>query len=276
MLTPTPAQEILRVFLNPTAIPLNMHRVAGDLSLAGFVVGAYGAFRTLRARDEEDRSYFDWMGHVGIIAGLGFLFIQPAVGLAYVEEIRVNAAGAFSTMMRGSLSWVFLVQIFVLSVLFFLGTLYMWLQVRKGSQPGQRMLQGALAVVGLSALLAIQPYHIGPSQDYAWIPAVNPLGAMQPWKYLALAGLTLGSLAGLVTYLGATRHGLNWGELAKGGRRAQYALLTLGILASVMMVVMGYIRESSRLPYLIYPQMNMEQGQVFPNADGQGTGQEGP
>ncbi|MHB1134020.1 MAG: cytochrome ubiquinol oxidase subunit I [Chloroflexota bacterium] len=263
MLTPVPPENQLRLFLNPTAIPLDMHRLAGDLSLAGFFIAAFAAFRTLRSRQSADRAYYDWMGHIGLITGLGFLFIQPAVGLSYVEEIRANAPGAFSQMMRGSLSWVFLVQIFILSVLFFLGVLYMWLQVRKSGRQGGGVLRAMLVLVGLSGLLAIQPYVIGPSQDYAWVAWVNPLGAMQPWKYLALAGLSLGALVATVVYLGASQRGLRWGELAAGGRRAQYTLLVLGVAVSLMMLVMGYIRESGRLPFLIYNQYTVEEQERF-------------
>jgi cytochrome bd ubiquinol oxidase subunit I len=266
MLTPVPAEEVLRVFLNPTAIPLNMHRVAGDLSLAGFLVAGYGSFRALRASTAEDRSYFDWVGHIGLIAGLGFLFIQPAIGLSYMIEIRAHAPLAFGILMRGHLSWVFLVQIALLSVLFFLSVLYMWFQVRKSGRRGTTIIRSMLILVGISAVLAVIPYKIGPSQNYLSVPLVIPLGAMQPWKYIALAGLSLGGIGAIVAYLGATRRGLSWGEMRRGGRQAQHILLALSITVVVMMVVMGYIRESARLPFLINfdQEMTVEQQQQFP------------
>lgn len=266
MMTPVPPEDVVRLFLNPTATPLNMHRFAGDLSLAGFFVATAGGVLFLRARTAEDRRYYDWVGHIGLITGLGFLFIQPAIGLSYAEEIRANAAGAFSMMMRGSLSWVFLVQIAILSLLFFLGIYYMWLQVRKSRLPGQRTIFWTLVIAGFSGLLAIQPYVIGPSQDSAWIPWVNPLGAMQPWKYIALAGLSLSGIIAVLAYLSASRRGLAWGEVERGGRRAQKVLVVLGVSVSLMMIVMGYIREAGRLPYLIYsqPGFTIEQQQQYP------------
>lgn len=264
MLTPVPPEDLLRVFLNPTSLPLDAHRLVGDFSFAGFVVAGYAAFRTLRARDLERRSYYDWVGNLGLVAGLGFLFLQPAVGIAYLEEIRANTPGAFDTMMRGRNSWLFLILVGFISILFSLSLQYMRLQIRKSDRWGEGLLRGLLIAVVLSALLLLQPYVIGPSQDYAWINWVNPIGSMQPWKYIAFAVMTLASIAALIAYLSIQRRGLRWGHMERGGRRAQYFLAALAILASATMAWMGYIRESSRSPYLIYYRLPIEQPEQFP------------
>lgn len=267
MLTPTPPEDLLRVFFNPTAIPLDMHRIVGDISFAGFIVGGYAAFRALRTQDAEQRAYYDWIGNIGLIAGLGFMFLQPAIGLSYLEEIRASAPGAFTVMMRGRLSWVFLVQSAFLSLLFFLSVLYMMLQLRNSGRGGVRLLRGLLILVGLSGLLLVQPYVLGPSQDHMWVNWVNPIGAMQPWKYVALAGLSLGSIGALLAYMIAQRRGLRWGQMGRDGRRAQYALVALAVLGSAMMLIMGYIRESGRDPYLIYYQMRVDEPSRFPRLE---------
>ncbi|MCL5025938.1 MAG: cytochrome ubiquinol oxidase subunit I [Chloroflexi bacterium] len=264
MLTPTPPTDLLRVFFNASTLPLDMHRVVGDVSFAGFVVGGYAALRALRSRDEERRRYYDWMGNAGLIAGLGFLFLQPAIGLAYVEEIRANSPGAFTAMMRGRLSWTFLVQVSFLSALFFLSALYMALQVRKSGERGVRMLTVLLVVVGLSGLLLMQPYVVGPSQGYQWINGINPIGTMQPWKYIAFGGMTLGALGALYAYMGSLRHGLRWGHLGPAGRGAQYILLMLAVVGSLMMLTMGFIRENSRQPFLIYYELRWDQPESYP------------
>lgn len=264
MLSPTPPGDLLRVFFNATVLPLDAHRIVGDLSFAGFVIAGYAAFRALRAREEERRRYYDWMGNVGLIAGIGFMFLQPAIGLAYVEEIRANSAGAFTIMMRGPLSWVFLMQVTFLSALFFLGVLYMVLQTQKSGGHGARLIRVMLLLVGLSALLLMQPYVIGPSQGFQWINWINPIGTMQPWKYIAMGGMTLGAIGALIGYLGSLQRGIRWGHMAQGGRGAQYALLTLAILGSLMMLLMGFIRENSRQPFLIYYELRGQQPEVFP------------
>ncbi len=273
MLTPTPPGDLLRVFFNATTLPLDMHRVVGNLSFAGFVVAGYAAVRMLRTEDEERRRYYDWVGNIGLLAGLGFLFLQPAIGLAYVEEIRANSPGAFSVMMRGPLASFFLVQVAFLSTLFFLSVLYMVWQVQKSGRAGSRMLRALLVLVGLSALLLIQPYVIGPSQEHRWVEWVNPLGTMQPWKYIAFGVMTLAGIGALFAYLGSLQRGLRWGRLAAGGRRAQYALLTLALVGSAMMFLMGFIRENSRQPYLIYYELRMRQTEQFPALPAAGPAQ---
>src|ERR671932_55615 len=101
MLTPAeaPATDIAKTFLNPTMVPLNLHRFVGNFSYVGFMVAGWAAWRYLRSTREEDREYYDWMGHWGVIWGFGFLILQPFIGYAYMTEIRESAPEAFDTIM---------------------------------------------------------------------------------------------------------------------------------------------------------------------------------
>src|SRR5919206_916580 len=82
MLTPaeSPVTNVARTFLNPTMVPLNLHRFVGNLSYVGFLIAGWAAWRYLRSTAEEDREYYDWMGHWGIVWGFGFLIMQPFIG----------------------------------------------------------------------------------------------------------------------------------------------------------------------------------------------------
>ncbi|MHB1414521.1 MAG: cytochrome ubiquinol oxidase subunit I [Chloroflexota bacterium] len=276
MLTPAPQQPLLRVFLNPTAIPLDSHRLVGDLSFAGFVIAGFAGIQTLRARDPERRAFFDWVGHIGLLAGVGFLFLQPLIGIEYVEEIRVNSTGAFDAMMRGRLSWMFNLLVVSVSALFFMSVYYMLLQLRKSGRKGVGELQAMLVIIGISGAFLVQPYVLGPSQLYMWVNWVNPLGAMQPWKYMAFGAMTLAAITAIILFMGNKRRGLRWGSLERGGRQAQYILIGLAVLTSMTMVWMGYIRESSRSPYLIYYDMFIEEQQHFPRIENSPTPTTGP
>jgi len=271
MLTSVPPGDLLRVFLNPGALPLDAHRLIGDLSFAGFVIAGYAAVRALRAQDQERRAYYDWMGNLGLLAGLGFLFLQPAVGLSFVEEIRANSPGAFDAMMRGRLSWMFIMLAGLFSLLFCLSVYYMLLQAGKSRHQGQRTLAAMLWVAVASSLLLIQPSTIGPSQRLLWINWVNPIGAMQPYKYIAFGGLTLAAMVALLYYTGIVKRGIYWGRMDMGGRRAQWVLATLAILTSVTMLTMGYVRENSRAPYLMYYRFRIEEPQQYPSPPGTPT-----
>ena len=264
MLTPTPPENLLRVFLNPTAIPLDVHRTVGNISFAGFVIGAYAAIRTLRARDPDKRAFYDWLGGFALVIGLGFLFLQPAVGLFYLEEIRWHSPGAFNSMMRGPHSKAFLGQSFLLSLIFFLALLYLAKQTKGLKHPGAAWLRILLVVNALGGLLLIQPYVIGPSQYTLWVRWVNPIGSMQPYKYLALAAQSLTTIAAVLIYLGGRLRALRLERIGQANRGAQAALIALGVLASLMMLLMGYIRESARQPFLIWEQVRIDNPQLFP------------
>ena len=263
MMTSTPAPSFMRLLYNPTMVPLDMHRIVGDISFAGFVLAGFSAFMTLRARTDKDRAFYDWIGSVGLIAGVGFMYLQPAIGIGYASEIRWHSPAGFNTMFRGRNSWLFLLQVTFLSILFLCSMMYMILQTRKSRRPGVPILWSLFIIASMSALLLVNPYVIGPSQEYRYVDWVNPVGSMQPWKYIALAGMTLSAIGGVFVYLGAQRSGMRWGYLAEGGRAAQYLLLVLAVFASFMMALMGYIRENSRIPFLIYNKILLDQPQEF-------------
>ncbi len=252
MLTNAPPENFLRVFLNPTAIPLDMHRTVGNISFAGFLLAAYAAVRTLRSKGEESRAYHDWLGELGLLIGLGFLFLQPAIGVFYMEEIRWHSSGAFNSMMRGRLSWVFLGQALLFSSILFLAVLYLTRQADGVSKRMTRILRLLLVLNTLGGLLLIQPYVIGPSQYTFWIRWTNPIGSMQPFKYIAFAVQSISSFAAVLVYLGGGIRTTRRTYSFQTNRGAQKVLFSLGCTASLMMLVMGYIRESSRLPFSIY------------------------
>lgn len=58
MLTPAtgaPATDVAATYLNPTFLPLNMHRFVGNISFVGFVVAGFAGVRYLRSTREEDQ-----------------------------------------------------------------------------------------------------------------------------------------------------------------------------------------------------------------------------
>src|ERR687894_474450 len=111
MLTPaevtSEASLVARSFLNQTMVPLNMHRFVGNFSYAGFLIAGWAGWRHLRTTREDDREYYDWMGHFGLLWGFGFLIMQPVIGYGYLKGIRESAPDAFNTIMLGSKAWVF-------------------------------------------------------------------------------------------------------------------------------------------------------------------------
>src|ERR687893_41113 len=60
------SEAVARSFLNQTMVPLNMHRFVGNFSYVGFLVAGWAGWRYLRSTREDDREYYDWMGHWGL------------------------------------------------------------------------------------------------------------------------------------------------------------------------------------------------------------------
>ncbi len=272
MLTPTNPQNPLRLALNPTSYPLTVHRTVGNLAYIGFVFGAFCAIRFLRARDPEDRAFYDWAGSFGLLWGVSMTLVQPIVGYSYAKEIQLHAYNSWYKMMFGQLSLVFLWQIFLLGLMFIVALFYFTRRLRTDGAPGAGLLKLLTAGMVGSTVLAALPYHLAFSYDTVvaaglnrpfWEGGlINPLGSMIPWKVLALIGYSLLAIAAVVWYLRGLP-GVVWGTARRGEQRL---LILLAGLTMAMIVTMGFIRENGRGPYLITGQITIEGQQNVQNA----------
>jgi len=264
MLTPTNPQNPLRLALNPTSYPLTVHRTVGNLAYIGFAFGAFCAIRFLRARNPEDKAFYDWAGSFGLLWGVAMTLLQPIVGYSYAKEIQLHSYGSWYKMMFGTLSPVFLWQITLLGIMFITATLYFGRRLRTDGARGSGLLRAMSVGLVLTTLLAAMPYHLG--FTYADVAAagldrpfwegglINPLGSMIPWKVLALMFYTLIAIAAVVWYLRGLP-GVVWGGARRGEQRI---LMLMAVLTMLMIVTMGFIRENSRGPFLISGQMTIE------------------
>ena len=271
MLTPAdaPVTEVARTFLNQTMVPLNMHRFVGNFSYAGFLIAGWGAFRYLRATREDEREYYDWMGHWGIIWGFGFMIIQPIIGYGYLKGIRESAPDAFNTIMLGDKAWLFNLLAIYLAVMSIAATAYFVHKLRFAVVPMdtlRKLAVGAIGFTGLFTVLNIVPANASIVPQIGLVFAggddtLIPLGGMYPWKYIGLIGLMLVGFFVIALYLRATASGFRWGEAS---RWSQYALLVCTVTVVLTMVTMGYTRETSRRVdnnpgYLIYQCVTLDQ-----------------
>jgi cytochrome d ubiquinol oxidase subunit I len=270
MLTPAeaPATDVARTFLNQTMVPLNMHRFVGNFSYAGFLIAGWGAWRYLRSTREEDREYYDWMGHWGLIWGFGFLILQPVIGYGYLKGIRESSPEAFDTIMLGDKAWVFNILVTEIAFLSIAATAYFVHKLRFAQKPMPMMRKLAVGALGFTALFTI--LNIIPA-DASIIPGVIdfaggeetkiPLGEMYPWKYIGLIGLMLVGFFVVALYLRAAANGFHWG---RASRWSQYALIGCALAVVTTMMTMGYTRETARRVdnapgYLIYNCITLEQ-----------------
>src|SRR5215204_3482796 len=277
MLTPAeaPVTEVARTFLNQTMIPLNMHRFVGNFSYAGFLIAGWGAFRYLRSTREDDREYYDWMGHWGLIWGFGFLILQPVIGYGYLKGIRESSPGAFNTIMLGEKSFLFLLLATYLTIMSVASTAYFVHKLRftvKPMETVRKMAVGALGFTALFTLLNVIPaeLNLAPQIGLTFLNGEDtqvPLGGMYPWKYIGLIGMMLVGFFVMALYMRATATGFRWGMAS---RWSQYALLVCAVTVFFTMITMGYTRETARRVdnnpgYLIYNCITLEQEIVSEN-----------
>jgi cytochrome d ubiquinol oxidase subunit I len=271
MLTPAeaPVTDAARAFLNQTMVPLNMHRFVGNFSYVGFLVAGWAAWRYLRSMREEDREYYDWMGHWGLIWGFGFLILQPVIGYGYLKAIRESSPEAFETIMLGDKAWVFNLLVFWIAVLSIASTAYFVHKLRFAVKPMpllHKLSVGALGFTALFTMLNLIPAdaNLVPQLGLVFGDADGtkiPLGQMYPWKYIGLIGLMLVGFFVIALYLRATATGFYWG---RASRWSQYALMACAVCVVLTMITMGYTRETARRVdndpgYLIYNCITLEQ-----------------
>lgn len=253
LLTPSLASptNVAATYINPTFVPLNMHRFVGNISYTGFLIAGYAGFRYLRSTREENREYYDWMGHWGLVWGFGFLLLQPFIGYGYLKAIREHNAEAFDYIMLGEKSWLFNLLALELAIMGVAAVAYCLHKIKFAEKPMptlHNMTKGALIFMALFAFLNLIP------ADASLVPQIGleflqgeetkiPLGSMYPWKYIGIIGMMLVGVFALAMYLKAAAGGFHWG---RASRWSQYALIATAVTVVFTMLTMGYTRETAR------------------------------
>ena len=130
-----PAQvQFWSAFANATWMPINIHRIIANVVFGGSIVAAYAAYRFLAARTEEERAHYDWMGYVGNFIAISALIVLPFAGYWLGREIYEYNQAMGITMMGGFMSWLWIIQAFLIGVLFLAGNYYLWIGM--GRIPG--------------------------------------------------------------------------------------------------------------------------------------------
>jgi len=136
-ITPTTDPTTIKLWhaiANATWMPINVHRVIANVVFGGAIVGAYASYRFLAARTDEERAHYDWMGYVGNFIAMSALIVLPFAGYWLGREIYQYDQSMGITMMGGFMSWLWVIQAFLIAVLFLTGNYYLWIGM--GRIPG--------------------------------------------------------------------------------------------------------------------------------------------
>ena len=254
-----PATALQGWWFNATTWVLQFHRVAASISFFGFLLAMLGMFRYLDRKDPASKTYWDLVGSYGLSWGLLGLVFQPLIGIVFMYTIFRNQPSAFASIMLGSRAWEMILVVGLLSVLFI--TVLVYLYDRKGKilkVPGNEKLHQLfrifIVIAAICGIVLVQPFTMA--------FGINPLGYMS-YKLVALFVLiVIGVIAFGIDLIMLREPGkVEWGALSDTSR---YAGILAGVLGIFIIIVMGYVRESARSPWIIYGIVPVPGGQSHP------------
>jgi len=116
---------------NYTWMPLNLHRIVGNVTFGGFVAGMIAAYMYMGAKKDEERAYYDWMGFVGNLIGVGAMLFLPFMGYLLAYELCDYDASICPYMMADQLSMFFEMQGAMIGLMFLASNYYIWLSMKR-------------------------------------------------------------------------------------------------------------------------------------------------
>ena len=173
-------------------MPLNLHRLVGNVTFGGFIAGLIAAYMYMRSKTDEERSYYDWMGFVGNMIGVGALLLLPFMGYLLAYELCDYDASICPYMMADQLSMFFEMQGALIGLIFLASNYYIWLSLKRIEGVEQIRISGFVAVAVL-----VMPAVMG----MAW--KMFPPPEWQSLIYLAaiiFAPMILGRVPGLKNF----------------------------------------------------------------------------
>jgi cytochrome bd-type quinol oxidase subunit 1 len=116
---------------NYSWMPLNLHRLVGNVTFGGFIAGLIAAYMFMGSKKDEERAYYDWMGFVGNMIGVGALLFLPFMGYLLAYELCDYDASICPYMMADQLSMFFEMQGAMIGLIFLASNYYIWLSMKR-------------------------------------------------------------------------------------------------------------------------------------------------
>ena len=169
---------------NQSWMPLNLHRIDGNVAFGGFVTGLIAAYMYMGARNQEERAYYDWMGFVGNLIAVGATLFQPFTGLLMAYEMCDYDFSFCPYMMADQLSMFFEMQGATIGLMFLAINYYVWLSMKRieGVEKVRMTILAPIVMVSLPIAIMIV-------LSYFWIPDPTSLAFLLP---LVLSPFVLG------------------------------------------------------------------------------------
>lgn len=142
---------------NYSWMPLNLHRLVGNVTFGGFITGLIAAYLYMFSKSDHERAYYDWMGFVGNLIGVGALLFLPFMGYLLAYELCDYDASICPYMMADQLSMFFEMQGAMIGLIFLASNYYIWLSMKR-IEGVERVRISVLAVLVMIAIPFVMTY----------------------------------------------------------------------------------------------------------------------
>lgn len=241
-------------------MPINIHRLIANVAFGGAIGAAYGAFKFLGAKTQQERAHYDWMGYVGIFVAICALLPLPFAGYWLGVEIYAYDQSLGITLMGGTFSWLFIIQAVLIGNLFLAANYYLWLSMGRipGAERFRRFIKYLLAVITLCFIVWATPHSLVATVEEARAmggshhPILNVLGVMSA-KNTAVNLLILTTYVSFLLYRRANKEAtVSW---AKTGNLVQFGIFAVVVIFVVFLGVYGYFVDAQTRIGLSQPQV---------------------
>src|SRR6266536_1646245 len=222
------------------------------------IVSAYASYRFLAAKTDEERAHYDWMGYVGNFIAISALIVLPFAGYWLGREIYQYDQSMGITMMGGFMSWLWVIQAFLIAVLFLAGNYYLWIGMGRipGAERFRPYTKYLLAVLVLGAIVWGTPHTmIADARELAAMggshhPFLGALGVMSA-KNTAVNLMILTTFLSFLMYRRANiRTVVPW---ARAGTLVQAGMFALAAAVVLFFGIRGYFVEAIvRIGFSVY------------------------
>ncbi|WP_420462178.1 cytochrome ubiquinol oxidase subunit I [Candidatus Palauibacter sp.] len=243
---------------NATWMPINIHRLLANVVFGGAIVGAYAAYRFLTSQTDEERAHYDWMGYTGNLIAIGALIVLPFAGYYLGREIYEFSQQMGITMMGGFMSWLWIIQAFLIGILFLAGNYYLWVGMGRipGAERFQPYIKWMLLVLVLGVIVWATPNTMIADRDEIAAmggirhPFLQVLGVMSA-KNTAVNLMILTTFLSFLLYRRANKDPVvPW---VRAGTMLQGAAFALAAIVVVFYGVYGYfVTAIVRIGFSVY------------------------
>ncbi|MBI1722418.1 MAG: cytochrome ubiquinol oxidase subunit I [Gemmatimonadetes bacterium] len=243
---------------NATWMPINIHRLIANAVFGGSIVAAYAAYRFLAARTDEERAHYDWMGYVGNFVAISTFIVLPFAGYWLGREFYEYNQQLGITMMGGFMSWLWILQAFLIGVLFLAGNYYLWIGMGRipGAERYRPYTKWLLIILILGVIVWSTPHTMIASRQEleamggSHHPFLGVLGVMSA-KNTAVNLMILTTFLSFLFYRRANKRPV--APWAKQGMLAQWIMFAIAAMVVLFFGVYGYfVSAIVRIGFSVY------------------------